>query len=603
MKKILSLIFICGLLLQTSLAQTPPFTHLTADSARIGKANGSSSTSIFGKIYLKNISTDISIDTFVVLKNGLVLKIPKSQLGGDFVTIATPQTVTALKTFGNTVNFSGGNVVLTATSDQWFRANNASSSRRTGFMISNGINTDIKFSMGGNQVLGAVTEGPNVLVIGTGYQGGGGGSEKILLHSTGKGNIWLFDANATLNTSYWPLIVNGSITGTSFIRSGGVSGQFLKADGSVDATSYYKLNDGPQFSNGTFTNGLIVNLPSGVSGKALTIARSAGSYAYHLGLDAGLSNFNIYDNNGTTPIFTIVQATKRWRNPSLAGGGDRLVMVDNNGDNIGLGIGSGLSISGGNLVGTGGSSGTVAGSGTAGYFPKWTGSSAQGNSILYESGSSVITNGYVGANTAFYGPTVSTYWIPIAQGWETQSGSSTISRNTFKTSDGIVRGGVGANASGVVGGFLNTSGTFVAYADGSGNFTISGNMSGTSATFSGDVTAYSDRRLKKDIRQMSSVSDSLRLILSADYREIESGKQNKGFIAQDIEKYFPEFVMTDSLGLKSINYSKMTVPLLKGWQEHDQQLVDLKRQMQAMAYTLAAVMILLGLTLFKLYKK
>lgn len=40
----------------------------------------------------------------------------------------------------------------------------------------------------------------------------------------------------------------GAITGTSLIKSGGTSSQFLKADGSVDTSTYYKSGDSPQFN-------------------------------------------------------------------------------------------------------------------------------------------------------------------------------------------------------------------------------------------------------------------------------------------------------------------------------------------------------------------
>lgn len=36
---------------------------------------------------------------------------------------------------------------------------------------------------------------------------------------------------------------SGDITGNSFVKSGGTSSQFLKADGSVDSNTYAKLSD------------------------------------------------------------------------------------------------------------------------------------------------------------------------------------------------------------------------------------------------------------------------------------------------------------------------------------------------------------------------
>lgn len=43
-----------------------------------------------------------------------------------------------------------------------------------------------------------------------------------------------------------------------------------------------------------------------------------------------------------------------------------------------------------------------------------------------------------------------------------------------------------------------------------------------------------------------------------------------GFIAQDVEKIYPEFVMTDSEGMKSIAYSNFGVVAISAVQEQQQ---------------------------------
>ena len=49
---------------------------------------------------------------------------------------------------------------------------------------------------------------------------------------------------------------------------------------------------------------LTLQLPSGTNGRILTMARSAGSYAYHLGVDAS-SNFTLYNNDGTSSLMAV----------------------------------------------------------------------------------------------------------------------------------------------------------------------------------------------------------------------------------------------------------------------------------------------------------
>jgi hypothetical protein len=45
-----------------------------------------------------------------------------------------------------------------------------------------------------------------------------------------------------------------------------------------------------------------------------------------------------------------------------------------------------------------------------------------------------------------------------------------------------------------------------------------------------------------------------------------------GFIAQDIEPFFPEMVRTNSDGYKSVDYGKMTVVLLQAVKEQQEQI-------------------------------
>ncbi|MCP6718071.1 MAG: tail fiber domain-containing protein, partial [Patescibacteria group bacterium] len=91
----------------------------------------------------------------------------------------------------------------------------------------------------------------------------------------------------------------------------------------------------------------------------------------------------------------------------------------------------------------------------------------------------------------------------------------------------------------------------------------------------GNVTASgfyysSDRRLKKDIKSLdfSSISKILELN-PVEFRWKESNELSLGFIAQDLEKIYPELVNTDNSeqGMKSINYAGIIAPLVKTIQE------------------------------------
>jgi hypothetical protein len=100
---------------------------------------------------------------------------------------------------------------------------------------------------------------------------------------------------------------------------------------------------------------------------------------------------------------------------------------------------------------------------------------------------------------------------------------------------------------------------------------------------------YSDVTLKKDIEPLSSsLGKVMRLQgVSYDWKVDEypdkgfTGDRQIGFIAQDVEKVFPELVRTDSKGYKSIYYAQMVAVLAEAIKEQQKEISELKKQ-QAM---------------------
>ncbi|WP_374035865.1 tail fiber domain-containing protein [Bdellovibrio bacteriovorus] len=82
------------------------------------------------------------------------------------------------------------------------------------------------------------------------------------------------------------------------------------------------------------------------------------------------------------------------------------------------------------------------------------------------------------------------------------------------------------------------------------------------------ITDSSDIRLKRDVASLSS-SEALQRILkiqgvSYNWKNPEHGKRPQlGFIAQELEKIYPELVETDPQGMKSVNYSHLVSPLVE----------------------------------------
>ena len=87
---------------------------------------------------------------------------------------------------------------------------------------------------------------------------------------------------------------------------------------------------------------------------------------------------------------------------------------------------------------------------------------------------------------------------------------------------------------------------------------------------SGGFYYSSDRRLKKDIKDLDSSSILKILELNpVEFRWKENDKIGLGFIAQDLEKIYPELVSIDDSREKtsSINYVGLIAPLVKTIQE------------------------------------
>jgi hypothetical protein len=75
-----------------------------------------------------------------------------------------------------------------------------------------------------------------------------------------------------------PQVISGVVTATSFVKSGGTSSEFLKADGSVDSAGYITATSSGSALSGIVTSivaGANITLTGGPTG-IVTIASSGG---------------------------------------------------------------------------------------------------------------------------------------------------------------------------------------------------------------------------------------------------------------------------------------------------------------------------------------
>ena len=98
-------------------------------------------------------------------------------------------------------------------------------------------------------------------------------------------------------------------------------------------------------------------------------------------------------------------------------------------------------------------------------------------------------------------------------------------------------------------------------------------------TASGDVTAFSDQTLKKDI---TTINDALGLcgkLRGVSYKWIKDDKPSIGVIAQEIEQHIPEIVSTtqlDGKDVKSVDYGKIVGVLINAVNELKAELDEYK---------------------------
>lgn len=221
--------------------------------------------------------------------------VPLSSLS-DYVTLATQQSISGAKTF-------------TTQAGTIFQNNDAT---QVSFRNTSDLTKTLNIGQGSNSNIISST--------GLDFRVGGLSSSALLISA---------NENATFKEN---------LTAKSFIRSGGTSGQFLKADGSVDSNSYLTLTGGNINGSVAITNSGL-SIPFTVSSSSGIVASITGTATGGGGVltvqaaggTAGLIFNNSSTNhtldvlaNGTSPI-------ARFRNSS-----SNVASIDNNGSITGF---------------------------------------------------------------------------------------------------------------------------------------------------------------------------------------------------------------------------------------------------------------------------
>ena len=118
------------------------------------------------------------------------------------------------------------------------------------------------------------------------------------------------------------------------------------------------------------------------------------------------------------------------------------------------------------------------------------------------------------------------------------------------------------------------------YCDYNGNVTASGN-----------ITAYSDQRLKTNIETIANPLELVNKLRGVTFDWIETGKHSYGLIAQEVEQVIPELVLETTNGntetdvsttVKSVDYSKLVSVLIEAVKEQQQQIDKLTKLVETL---------------------
>jgi hypothetical protein len=171
-------------------------------------------------------------------------------------------------------------------------------------------------------------------------------------------------------------------------------------------------------------------------------------------------------------------------------------------------------------------------------------------------------------NTGLYGQDYGVHFYPqTGSAWSITGSGGNIELQFRSNHNSTIRGYVYADTSNNIG-FLTSGGGWRLRCDDSGN-----------AIATGDVTAYSDRRVKENIHTIDNALDKVNNLRGVYYTRIDSeDKQRKvGVIAQETLEVLPEVVGKDTDGMYNVAYGNITAVLIEAIKEQQTQIEELKQ--------------------------
>ena len=111
---------------------------------------------------------------------------------------------------------------------------------------------------------------------------------------------------------------------------------------------------------------------------------------------------------------------------------------------------------------------------------------------------------------------------------------------------------------------------------GLGNLSSSGNALAGAFTATGDITAFSDVRVKENIETIPNALDKVSALRGVTYNKLGESKSSIGVVAQELLEVIPEVVHENEDGMYSVAYGNIVAVLIEAMKEQQEQINDLK---------------------------
>jgi hypothetical protein len=176
------------------------------------------------------------------------------------------------------------------------------------------------------------------------------------------------------------------------------------------------------------------------------------------------------------------------------------------------------------------------------------------------------------ANEGLYNTATTQHWSSRENGYWDASSTTSVSGIRFYTGGHVrdLRGYVYADNSNQIG-FLNSGGSWSLRCDNAGNVTATG-----------DVTAYSDARIKTEVKTVENALNKVLALRGVTYKrtDTEDKSTKLGVIAQEVKEILPEVVSENQDGMLTVSYGNMVGVLIEAMKEQQQVIETLEAKIE-----------------------